>query len=72
MSLSRIHKSVHIYDRIIRFVIFHVVNFENEKSLIKKLKFNEQNIIFSNNNNDDAKYFDLNWLKNKDNIFICF
>ena len=60
MSLSRIHKSVHIYDRIIRFVIFHVVNFENEKSLIKKLKFNEQNIIFSNNNNDDAKYFDLN------------
>ena len=60
MLLSRIYKSARIHDRIIRFVISHVINFENEKSLIKKLKFNEQNIIFSNNNDDDAKFFDSN------------
>ena len=58
MSLPRIYRSARIYDRIIRFVISHVINFENEKPLIKKLKFNEQNVIFLNDNDDDAKSFD--------------
>ena len=71
MLLPRIYKSARIYDRITRFVIFHVINLGNEKSLIKKLKFSEQNVIFSNNNDDDAKLFDSNWLKNKDNVFVC-
>ena len=72
MLLSRIYKSARIYDRITRFIISHVINFENKKSLIKKLKFSEQNVIFSNDNDDDAKLFDSNWLEDKDNVFICF